>query len=147
MEGSSPARLYCLLVGGVVLLVGIIGFFYESSFDVGDEVIADEAFGTLAVNGWANLIHIAIGGLGLLAAGSFARQYALGIGVTYIALSILGFIAVESTDGISFLAENGVLIDLVPVDTSENVLHAILGAVGILAGLATKQSTAAPAPA
>jgi hypothetical protein len=83
----------------------------------------------------------------LLAAGSFARQYALGIGVTYIALSILGFIAVESTDGISFLAENGVLIDLVPVDTSENVLHAILGAVGILAGLATKQSTAAPAPA
>jgi hypothetical protein len=136
------------LVGGVVLVVGIIGFFYESSFDVGDEVIADEAFGTLAVNGWANLIHIAIGGLGLLAASSFARAYALGIGVIYIVLSILGFIAVESSDGISFVAENGVLIDLVPVDTSENVLHAILGVVGILAGLATsKQAGAAPAPA
>ena len=148
MEGSSPARLYCLLVGGVVLLVGIIGFFYEASFDVGDEVIADEAFGTLAVNGWANVIHMVIGGLGLLAAGSFARSYALGIGVIYIVLSILGFIAVESSDGITFVAENAVLIDLVPVDTSENVLHAILGAVGILAGLATgKQAGAAPAPA
>jgi hypothetical protein len=147
MEASSPARLYCLLIGGVVLLVGILGFFYESSFAVGDEVIADELLGAIVVNGWANLIHIAIGGLGLLAANSFARQYALGIGAIYIVLSILGFIAVESSDGISFVAENGVLIDLVPVDNQENVLHAVLGVLGLLAGFATKESAAAPAPA
>jgi len=141
MEGSSPARLYCLLIGGVVLLVGILGFFYESSFDVGDEVIAEELLGAIVVNGWANLIHIVIGGLGLLAAGSFARAYALGIGAIYIVLSILGFIAVESSDGITFVAENGVLIDLVPVDNQENVLHAVLGVLGLLAGFATR-----PAP-
>ena len=36
MEGSSPARLYCLLVGGVLVVAGIIGFFYEASFAVGN---------------------------------------------------------------------------------------------------------------
>ena len=70
MEGSSPARLYCLLVGGVLVVAGIIGFFYEASFAVGNEVVADEVFGILAVNGWHNLVHIAIGGLLLIAAGA-----------------------------------------------------------------------------
>lgn len=147
MAESSPARLYCLLIGGVVLLVGILGFFYESSFAVGDEVIGDELVGVIVVNGWANLIHIVIGGLGLLAANSFARSYAIGIGLVYIVLTILGFIAVESNDGIAFLAENGVLIDLVPVDNQENVLHAVLGVLGLLAGFATRETTRAPAPA
>jgi Domain of unknown function (DUF4383) len=150
MAESSPARLYCLLVGGVVLVVGIIGFFYEASFAVGDEVIGEELFdtNTIVVNGWANLIHITIGGLGLLAANSFARTYALGIGAVYVVLAILGFIAVESSDGIAFIAENGVLIDLVPVDNQENVLHAVLGALGLLAGFATKsEAPAAAAPA
>ena len=67
MEGSSPARLYCLLVGGVLVVAGIIGFFYEASFAVGDEVVGEEVFGILAVNGWHNLVHIAIGGLQLRA--------------------------------------------------------------------------------
>ena len=32
---SSPARLYCTLVGAVLVIAGIIGFFYSSSFDTG----------------------------------------------------------------------------------------------------------------
>ena len=36
MDASSPARLYCLLVGGVLVIAGIIGFFYEASFAIGD---------------------------------------------------------------------------------------------------------------
>jgi Domain of unknown function (DUF4383) len=144
MEASSPARLYCLLVGGVLVVAGIIGFFYESSFAVGDEIVADDVFGVLAVNGWHNVVHIAVGGVLLLAAGSAARIAALGVGALYIALAILGFIATGDS-GIGFIAENGVLIDLVPVNDEDNVLHAVLGVTGLLAGYATKEGVAAPA--
>jgi hypothetical protein len=143
MEGSSPARLYCLLVGGVLVAAGIIGFFYEASFAVGDEVVADNVFGILAVNGWHNLVHLAIGGLLLAAAGGAARSAALFIGVLYLVLAALGFVATGG-DGITFVAENGVLIDLVPVNDDDNWLHVILGVTGVIAGLASGRS-AAPA--
>jgi len=147
MEGSSPARLYCLLIGAVLVVAGIMGFFYESSFDTGDEIVSDDVLGVLAVNGWHNLVHLAIGGVLLLAAGSAARVAALGVGMLYIALSVLGFIATGG-DGISFVAENGVLIDLVPVNDEDNVLHAILGVTGVLAAFATRAGApTAPAPA
>ena len=68
MEGSSPARLYCLLVGGVLVIAGIIGFFYEASFATGDSIRTEDVFGVLAVNGWHNIVHIAIGAVLLLAA-------------------------------------------------------------------------------
>ena len=141
MEGSSPARLYCLLIGGVLVVAGIIGFFYEASFAVGNEVVADEVFGILAVNGWHNLVHIAIGGLLLIAAGGAARPAALFVGVLYLILAGLGFIATGG-DGITFVAENGVLIDLVPVNDEDNWLHVILGVTGVIAGLASGRSVA-----
>ena len=134
MEGSSPARLYCLLVGGVLVVAGIIGFFYEASFAVGNEIVSEDVFGILAVNGWHNLVHIAIGGLLLVAAGGAARPAALFVGVLYLILAGLGFIATGG-DGISFVAENGVLIDLVPVNDEDNWLHVILGVTGVIAGL------------
>lgn len=145
MEGSSPARLYCLLVGGVLVIAGILGFFYEASFDVGDEVRSDKALGILAVNGWHNLVHLAIGGLLLIAAGGVARPAALFVGVLYLLLAGLGFIATGG-DGIGFVAENGVLIDLVPVNDEDNWLHVILGVTGVLAALATSRGAAMPAP-
>jgi hypothetical protein len=138
MQGSSPARLYCLLVGAVLVVAGIIGFFYEASFDVGDEIKADKVFDILAVNGWHNLVHLAIGGVLLAAANTVARSAAIGVGALYVVLAILGFIATESTDGITFVAENFVLIDLVPVNNEDNWLHVILGVTGLLAGFATR---------
>jgi hypothetical protein len=146
MDEASPARLYCLLIGGVLVIAGIIGFFYESSFATGDELTSDKVFGVLAVNGWHNLVHIGIGALLLLAAGSAARHAAMFVGVLYIALCILGFIATGG-DGIGFIAENDVLIRIVPVNNEDNVLHLILGITGVIAALATRSVTrAAPAP-
>jgi hypothetical protein len=125
MEGSSPARLYATLVGGALVIGGIIGFFYSSSF--GSPGHVDAVFGILDVNGWHNILHIVTGGLGLLAAGYAARQYALGIGVVYIAIAIWGFII---GDGHSILG-------FIPVNTEDNFLHVILGVLGLTAGLAT----------
>jgi hypothetical protein len=145
MEESSPARLYCLLVGAVLVIAGIAGFFYESSFATGDSIRVDDAFGILGVNGWHNLVHLAIGALLLAAAGSAARPAALFVGVLYIVLCILGFIA-TGDGGIGFVAENDVLIDLVPVNSEDNVLHLILGITGVVAAFATRPA-GRPAPA
>ena len=136
METSSPARLYCTLVGAVLVIAGIIGFFYEASFDTGDSVQADEVFGILAVNGWHNLVHIAVGVLLLAAAGTAARSAALGVGLLYLVLSLWGFL-----DG------DNVLISLVPVNDEDNVLHLILGLTGLAAGAATPATTARAAAA
>jgi hypothetical protein len=145
MEESSPARLYCLLVGAVLVIAGIIGFFYESSFATGDSIRESDVFGLLGVNGWHNLVHLVIGALLLAAAGSAARPAALLVGVLYLVLCILGFVATGG-GGIDFVAENDVLIKAVPVDNADNVLHLVLGITGVLAAYATRPAgRAAPA--
>jgi Domain of unknown function (DUF4383) len=147
MEGSSPARLYCLLVGGVLVIAGIIGFFYEASFATADSIKTNDVFGVLSVNGWHNLVHISIGALLLVAAGSAARPAALGVGALYIVLCILGFIA-TGDGGITFVAKGDVLFKIVPVNNEDNVLHLVLGLTGVIAGLTTRAGArAAPATA
>jgi Domain of unknown function (DUF4383) len=139
MDSASPARLYCTLVGGVLVIAGIIGFFYTAGFDTGTDGVAadtDKVFGILAVNGWHNVVHILLGLLGLLAAGYAAREYALGIGLVYIVLAIWGF-----ADG------DNIILGLVPLNTEDNFLHLILGLTGVAAGAATPRITAPAAPA
>lgn len=132
-EATSPARLYAGLVGAVLLIAGIIGFFYSSSF--GSPGSVDEVFGILGVNGWHNLVHLATGALGLIAymAGARAsRTYALGIGVVYIVVAIWGFI----------IGANESILGFIPVNTEDSVLHLILGVLGIGAGLASPEADA-----
>jgi Domain of unknown function (DUF4383) len=133
MEGTSPARLYALLVGGVLVIAGIIGFFYSSSFGGPGEV--DDVFGILAVNGWHNVVHILTGLLGLAAAGYAARTYALGLGAVYVVIAIWGFI----------IGSGESLLGFIPVNTEDNVLHLVLGLTGLAAGAATPATHAAPA--
>lgn len=91
MEEASPVRLYATLIGAGLLVYGIVGFFFDSSFaDPGD---AREALGLLSVNGWANSFHILTGALGLLVAGFASRRYAIGISVVYAAVAVLGSLA------------------------------------------------------
>ncbi len=56
-----------------------------------------------------------------------ARLYALTLGVVYALLALLGFVA-ESND---------VLLGLFAVNTGDNVLHMLIAAGGVVAGLAT----------
>ena len=132
MEGSSPARLYATLVGGVLVIAGIIGFFYSSSFNTSPADV-DEVLGILSVNGWHNLFHIATGVLGLAAAGYAARTYALGLGLLYVVLAVWGFI----------LGSGDFLLGFIPVNTEDNFLHLILGLTGLIAGAATPAATSA----
>jgi hypothetical protein len=139
MASESPSRLYAGLVGATLVVAGIIGFFYSSSFGSPGDV--DAVFGILDVNAWHNIVHIATGALGLLAfaAGAYAsRQYALGLGIVYAAVAIWGFVI---GDGESILG-------FIPINTEDNVLHLALGVLGVLAALAPgpAEASASPAP-
>ena len=138
-QETTPASLYAGLVGGILVVAGIIGFFYSSSFGGPGDV--DDAFGILSVNAWHNIVHLATGALGVAAyfAGARpSRTYAYSLGVVYIAVAIWGFI-VGSGDSI---------LGFIPVNTEDNWLHVILGVTGLVAAFASsEQRTTAPAGA
>ena len=135
MQDASPARIYALVFGVVLVGAGIVGFLYESTF-TSDESVRDSVFGILEVNGWHNVVHIATGALGLFAyaAGAYAaRTYAFGLGAVYIVVAIWGFIV---GDGDSILS-------IVPVNTEDNVLHLVIGLTGLAAGIASTPEASA----
>ncbi|HET9677586.1 MAG TPA: DUF4383 domain-containing protein, partial [Solirubrobacterales bacterium] len=67
MEPASPARLYATVVGALLVVLGIVGFFYDASF-TGLHDLA-HALGVLRVTAWFNLLYIFTGAVGLLFAG------------------------------------------------------------------------------
>jgi hypothetical protein len=143
MEERSPAQIYALVIGTTLCAAGILGFFYSASFGTGDGTEREAVLGILDANGWHNLVHLATGALGLAVAASYggARRYALGLGVFYLVVTLLGFIAGDGDE----------IFNVIPVNTEDNVLHLLLGVGGVGAALATPgeqaPSTARPAAA
>jgi hypothetical protein len=118
----------------VLTVAGIIGFFYDASFDVGNSIQSDKVFDILAVNAWHNIVHIVTGVLGLLAAGYAARTYALALGLIYVVVALLGFVDFASGD------LNDTILKVIPVNTEDNILHLALGVLGLAAGAATPKA-------
>lgn len=88
MEQASPARLYAALVGAALVLFGIVGFFYGSSFERPADI--DQALGLLEINGWANVFHIITGAVGLFVAGFASRRYAIWLTAIYATVAVFG---------------------------------------------------------
>src|SRR3954453_23321272 len=109
MAERTPAQVYALVIGATLVAAGIIGFFYSASFSSGDGTERDAVLGILDVNGWHNIVHIASGAAGLFLVGSYAgaRLYALALGVVYIVVTALGFIAGNGDE----------IFNLIPVNT------------------------------
>jgi uncharacterized protein DUF4383 len=127
-DNDSPASLYAGLIGAVLLLAGVAGFFYSASFGAPGEV--DAVIGVLDVNAWHNIVHILSGVVGLLAfrAGLEAsRTYSLAFGLIYLVVAIWGFL----------LGNHESILGFLPVNTEDNILHLILAVLGIGAYLAT----------
>ncbi|HEY8082138.1 MAG TPA: DUF4383 domain-containing protein [Solirubrobacterales bacterium] len=135
IQDASPARLYATLAGGLLVIVGIVGFFYSSSF--GSPGTTGEVFGLFEVNGWYNVAHIATGAAGLLVAGYAPRQYALSMGTIYATIAIWGLIVGSGESILGFL----------PVNDGNNFLNLALGALGICAALATPRLGTTKPPA
>jgi hypothetical protein len=117
---SSIQRTVALLVGIVFILIGILGF-------VPALVPGGALLGIFAVNTLHSIVHLLFGVLGVAAAMTgWPRMYNRVVGVIYFALAILGFIPA--------LVPNGALLGLVSINTSDNFLHLVVGAVLIIVG-------------
>jgi uncharacterized protein DUF4383 len=123
----SPAQIWARLIGTVLVVAGVLGFFYSSSF--GSPGDTDTVLGILDVNGFHNLVHIATGGLGLLMGGSYsgARLYCFLLAAAYAVVAIWGFV----------LGDGGAILSIVPVNTEDNVLHTFIAVVSLAVGAAT----------
>jgi hypothetical protein len=125
MEPAGPARLYATGVGALLILLGIVGFFYGSSF--GSPGTLDHTLGALRTNGWLNLLWVAIGALGLLLAGTASRPYAL---TTSLLLTILGVWGL-------ILSPGAAILGFLPAAGANEALNLTLGLLGLLAAAGT----------
>jgi len=129
--GRSPARVFCLVVGATLVLVGVLGFIAESAFDTGGGVDGENLI-VFEVNGWHNLVHIASGLflLALMGRHETARIAALSFGAIYGVVTLIGLVDGEDVLG------------LFPVNAADNVLHIVLTIAALAAGLAPRRESA-----
>ena len=127
-ETRTPAQVYSLVFGATLLLVGIIGFFVNSSFDTGSNLNGDDLI-LFEVNGWHNIVHILSGllGLALWRRRDTAYSFALGFGIVYFAVFVWGLI-------------QDPILNLIPVNGADHVLHALIALAGIGAAMASKDA-------
>ena len=120
------------IFGIMFLLFAILGFVASGSSMEADPEMAGKLLGLFPVNLVHNVVHLAFGIWGLMAARSFdgARNYGIIGGVAYLVLAVLGYV---TPDGFG----------LVPLGGNDIWLHVLLG-VGLLAvGATAKRSAAA----
>ena len=108
--------------GIVFIVVAVLGFIQGGMSMEADPELAPKMLGLFPVNVLHNLVHLAFGVWGLLAARSFtgAVSYARIAGVIYLVLAALAFV-----DPTTF--------GLIPIGGNDIWLHVLLGAV--LAGV------------
>lgn len=126
-DKRTPAQWYCVVFGGTLLLVGLIGFLANASFVTGKELEDDPLLGIFDVNGWHNVVHLASGAVLLAFAKkrATAKTAALAFGMVYGLVTLLGFI-----DGTDVLA-------IIPTNTADNALHLAISALALVAGLSS----------
>ena len=132
MEPASPARLYASAVGALLVVLGVVGFFYGSSF--GSPGTIDHTLGAFRTNGWENLLWIVVGALGLLLAGSASRAYAFAAGLLLPVVGVWGLV----------LDPGAAILGVFPAAGANEALNLTLGILGLLA--AAGPPRAAPKP-
>ena len=125
-NGRTPAEMYSLVFGATLLLVGILGFLVNSSFDTGANIEGDNLI-VFEVNGWHNIVHLLSGvvGLAMSRRRDTAYQFALGFGIVYFAVFVWGLV-------------QDPILNIIPVNGADHVLHALIALAGIAAALASK---------
>jgi Domain of unknown function (DUF4383) len=127
--GRSAAQWFCLIIGGTLVVVGLLGFLAEATFDTsaGSDpgALDGENLVLFEVNGWHNIVHIVSGAFLLALSGKHrtARTAALAFGAIYGVVTIIGLV-----DGHDVLG-------VIPVNPADNVLHILLTAAALAVGL------------
>ena len=95
MSTSSPARLYCTLVGAVLVIAGIIGFFYSSASipaPPGSPRTPTRSSTSWSTAGTTSSTSCSGSWRWPSPATPPERAYCLGIGLVYVLLALWGFI-------------------------------------------------------
>ena len=124
----SLVQLLAAVVGAVFLLVGILGFIpgVTSNYDelnlIGPDSQA-ELLGLFEVSVLHNIVHLAFGVAGLLAAAraSASVGFLVGGGILYAVVFVYGIVIEQGSD-----------LDILPVNDADNILHLGL-AIGMIA--------------
>lgn len=112
---SSLVRPVTLLLGVVLTLVGIVGFFSGGTVLI------------FQVDTVHNIVHLVSGLAGLWAASAGKeRMYLLVLGLVYALVAAIGFAGGSS------------ILGLFAVDQNDNYLHAAIAVVGIVLGASKK---------
>ena len=125
----SVARLF----GVVLVLVGVLGFLFPSSFGMASTMFV----GTFEVNVVHNLVHVLVGVWGLAAARTpaGATAFCKQAGVLFLLLAVLGFIP----------ATVRMLANLVPIGGNDAYLHLVLAVILLYFGYVGTSRQAATA--
>jgi len=120
-------KTYAIIVGLVLTIVGIIGFVKGQAGMMGMQ------FSTIH-----NVIHLATGLIGL-AAGlgggeKGGKGYAKVFGIVYTLVAVLGFAGTPTA-----------LMDMLNLNTRYNVIHLVVGLLGLLSGFMGGSNETAPA--
>jgi hypothetical protein len=131
IAGRARIQIASMVVGAVFLLVGVLGFIpgITTNYDsLGLATHHSEAllFGVFQVSVMHNLVHLAFGIVGVVAGRSprASRGFLIIGGIVYLVLFLYGLIVPMNSAA-----------NFVPVNTADNVLHAVLGAGMIVLGL------------
>jgi hypothetical protein len=110
-------KLVTKILGVVLLLVGIAGFFTGGMLLI------------FAVDPIHNIVHILSGVIALAAAGSYqySRLYLIVFGVVYGVVAVLGFLS-------------GDVLGLIAVNMEDNYLHAVIAVLCLATGFGSKSS-------
>jgi hypothetical protein len=110
VQQRSPAQKCAVFFGVLLVVVGIVGFFYNGTF-TSNESIHDDMFGAFSVNGWSNTLHILLGiwGLGAASSWSGSRTFCYGAGLILAALGVWGFILGAGQSILSIIPANAAI--------------------------------------
>ncbi len=135
MEVQMVKRI-AMLFGVVFLVVGILGFTVSGGMQMGDAANAPKLLGLFPINLLHNIVHLAFGVWGLMAARTSggATSFCKIGGVIYLVLACLGLVA-PTTFG------------LIPIGGADIYLHALLGIVLAGVGFTAPQEAASAAAA
>jgi hypothetical protein len=117
------ARQFAIVFGAVYALVGILGF-----------ILPSPLLGIFGVNTLHNIVHLAIGGLWLVAAFAApmgpdsSRVISQIIGVVYLLVAILGFALPTLMD------------QLLVINTADNLLHLVTAILALYIGFVSPRA-------
>ncbi len=114
------AKVYAQVVGIVLLLGGVVGLFTSKLLGANTATLH-------------NLIHLVSGAIGAYTgfSGSGYRVFAQVFGVVYTLVALIGFASPGTLGGLG-----------VPVNTSYNLVHLVIGLWGMWAGFSKEMVTA-----